>query len=253
MAILSRPTEGDLLISAQSTPGALQCTSSYLRHSDLVEVRTTDPLTSLLKCDTVLIIVDPIRLTTPIQFLPSLSNAVVIVNGQSSQTTAAICVQAKLALEALRSLATAMEDPRSRTAALDKYQQQYLASNISAIVASEHGQNPTVSLTLDYIHATLDSDRTTTRSVARTISDLRRTATQAASRAKHLSVVAKGISGGVVEGSVTHEIDLDRRTLQGHFRSLPWLRLLTGRGDDVAAEIGSFNIARGLEQRVSFG
>ncbi|KAK4689708.1 hypothetical protein P7C73_g389, partial [Tremellales sp. Uapishka_1] len=182
-------------------------------------------------------------------------------------------VRAEKALRALDALAIGLdhEGPSlssSKTHAFDVFQSQFLRSNIgpfqSALLDSIPKEAQQLSTakhvaesTLDYMDKTISIDRTTTRSVSETISLLRRSAMQATSKAKNLSVVSRGIEGGVVEGDIQHDLHLSRTELEDALRGrLNWLGLIgRGRVDDVGLEVGDYlekQFARGVEQQLIF-
>ena len=156
---------------------------------------------------------------------------------------------------------------RARTVAFDVFQRQFLDSNVGPLRASllstlqEHPASQlvtaltTADLALSYIASTISTDRTATRTAARTVDDLRHAAEQGGSRAQNSSVVNRGISGGTVEGDVQYEMDQARRDLEEGFRNgWAWLSLLCKLGvDDVGSEVSLYldrRFGRELERRV---
>lgn len=93
-----------------------------------------------------------------------------------------------------------------------------------------------------YTESVLASDRNVLLSASDVVADLRAEATSGAGKARRLSVVTKGVSSGVVEGSIDSSVAQAKADIQQLFDGrLSWLGLVARlRVDDVGADIGSY-------------
>lgn len=181
-------------------------------------------------------------------------------------------VRAEKALRALDALAVGLEADgvisRSRTEAFDTFQRQFQRSHVgplqaSLISAARSIATPqlstaisTADLALAYIASTISADRTATRTAARTVTDLRHAAEQGGVKARHASIVNRGIAGGTVDGDVQYEMNQARRDLEDGFRRRwAWVSLIGRlRVDDVGSEVSAYlhrQLGRNLERQVS--
>lgn len=138
----------------------------------------------------------------------------------------------------------------ARSAAVEAFQRQYDQSHIGSLqsclskVASQifDPQTATASatarLSLLHLQEIIQNDRRVNLAARDTIRALRAVASQAKSDAKHLSVVNRGIDGGMVEGGVDHSIAQTQHGLEHLFRTRwSWLNLiLKARADEVGVE-----------------
>lgn len=178
-------------------------------------------------------------------------------------------VQADRALRALDALAMALNaaEGESKGLAFDVFQHDFLASNIGPLQASLMHLAPpdaqlataasTTRLALAYTNGIVASDRSVLRQASDVIGDLRREAVDGSGRARRLSVVARGSSSGVVDGSVDDSVRGNKHDLEQLFKGrLSWLGILARlRVDDVSGDIGGYiarNFARGIEQQLVF-
>lgn len=181
-------------------------------------------------------------------------------------------VRANKALRALAALAVGLEADgvisSARTEAFDTFQRQFLRSSIgplqNALLSTVRAQGPsqlrtaasTAERALEYIAHTISADRLATRTASRTVAYLRRAADQGGVKARHSSVVNRGIAGGTVEGDVQYEMNQARRDLEDGFRGRwGWLSLIGRlRVDDVGSEVSLYldkRFGRNLERQVS--
>jgi hypothetical protein len=178
-------------------------------------------------------------------------------------------VNAQHALHALDALAAGLEHTSSnQTRAFDTFQTEFLSSQIGPLqftLLNHTATNPLpqlvtaqsiANLALSYISETIDVDRESTKQAVSTVSDLRHQAGRAAQRARHLSVVNRGIESGVVEGGVEQEMEETRRELDNGFKGRwSWLNLVGKlRVDDVGGEVAVYferTFGRDLERQVS--
>ncbi|KAK8861291.1 hypothetical protein IAR55_002110 [Kwoniella newhampshirensis] len=167
--------------------------------------------------------------------------------------------QANQALSALDALAIGLGDhsassSSSRAEAFEVFQRRFLESHIGPLQTTLyqslaplsqpqlHTAKQTATLAIAHISNIISADRDSTRAASRTVSELRRSAMQAASKAKHTSVVSRGIEGAVVEGGVKYEMDKIKAEIERSFDGrLSWLGLVGRlRVDDVALELGGY-------------
>lgn len=189
----------------------------------------------------------------------------------SSSNPSISFLRANKALRAWDALAIGLEAggtiSRARTEAFDTFQRQFLRSGVGALQASllslaRAQTSPqlgtasrTAELALAYIGSTICADRTATSTAAQTVADLRHAADKGGNRAKHSSVVHRGISGGTVDGDVQHEMNRARRDLEKSFAGRwGWLSLIGRlRVDDVGSEVSDYlarQFGRNLERQV---
>jgi hypothetical protein len=177
-------------------------------------------------------------------------------------------VQAEKALHALDALAAGLEHTASsQSRAFDTFQNEFLSSQVGKLqsqLLSHTSANPqpqlntsrnTLRLALEYVSDTITSDHQATRHATHTVSELRHQAAQASRKARHLSVVNRGIESGIVEGGVDQEMEETKRDLDAGFRGRwSWLSLVGKlRVDDVGGEVGGYierSFGRDLEKQV---
>jgi hypothetical protein len=177
-------------------------------------------------------------------------------------------VRADNALHALDALASGLEHTTSnQTLAFDIFQTDFLSSHIGplqSLLLATTSQNPSPQLStarrivisaLSYISETINGDRQATRQATHIVSELRQHALQASRKARHGSVVNRGIDSGIVEGGVEQEMEETKRELTIGFKGRwSWLSLLGKlRVDDVAEEVGAYiqrSFGRHLERQV---
>ncbi|WVR04094.1 hypothetical protein IAU60_001093 [Kwoniella sp. DSM 27419] len=322
-ALLNRHNDADIGVFQISQgietvrePEALTLSSAWLQTTgyDVVEVNSGDPqetLSTLLRTDALVFVVDPIRLLdTPLisALLPAVlsrGGAHIVINGELPPNNSEISlitrlrdqlrkvevepvdgrpfdpasvnvsfVRAEAALLALDALAMGLNshgpsNSAAKTRAFDVFQKEFLASHmgplqaslVRALKANTHPQlttaRQTAALALAHVEEIITADRDIVRTASHTVTELRRTALQGASKAKHLSVASRGIEGGLVEGGVQHEMEKVRIGLEQRLEGrLNWLGLVgRARVDDVAAELGTFLTSRfgvDLERQVIF-
>lgn len=176
-------------------------------------------------------------------------------------------VRAEQALHALDALASALSsEGEGKGHAFDEFQRDFLASNIgpvqkSLMVLPSDPQLDTAAATarlaLAFTTAVIASDRSVLRQSRSVVSKLRRDASEGASKARRLSVVSRGSSSGLVEGSVESSVRGAKHDLQQLFKGrLSWLGILTRlRVDDVNGDVGGYlarNFARDIEQQLIY-
>ncbi|WWD16806.1 hypothetical protein CI109_101238 [Kwoniella shandongensis] len=168
-------------------------------------------------------------------------------------------VQAEKALTALDALATGLQDHSASTSAskahtFEVFQRKFLHSNIGPLQTTLHQSLSSLAqpqlhtaqqlatLAISHISNVISADRDSTRAASHTVSELRRSAMQAASKAKHTSVSSRGIDGAMVEGGVQYEMDKLKGDIERSFDGrLSWLGLVGRlRVDDVALEMGGY-------------
>lgn len=190
----------------------------------------------------------------------------------SGPASSILFVRASRALRALDALATGLNVEgalsHARAEAFDTFQRDFLRSGIGPLQSSllsitSQNSHPQLSTALDTAHLALDyatsavsADRTATQAASRMVDELRHSASGAALKARHASVVNRGIEGGVVEGDVQYEMDRARIALEEGFNGRwNWLALIARlRVDDVGMEIGAYldrRFGKILEQQVS--
>jgi hypothetical protein len=173
-------------------------------------------------------------------------------------------------LEAFTALSDGLQridaSPSTRSKAFEIFQHAYLKSNVGRLqstLATSTGNfrlvtaASTLSMALDYIKATLDTDRQALAHGWQAVKDLRRSSRQAATHAKNTSVINRAIEGGRIEGGVDDELARARHDIQLSFDGkLSWLGLVGRlRVDDVGSEMGAYVAQRfgvELERQVSF-
>ncbi|KIR58036.1 hypothetical protein I314_06001 [Cryptococcus bacillisporus CA1873] len=297
-------------------PESLSLPSSWLQATgyDVVEVNIgnleSDPIIStLLSTDALVIVLDPIRLTSTPQLSPILpyllarSPVHFVVNGhlpsgfskssveqtlreQLKQVTIeplddvhydpsilkVSFVQAEKALTALEALSSGLSkaaSPGTKAEAFEVFQREFIQSHVGLLQSILHqtlsnNASPQLStarqvtaLALMYISNVILSDRDVARAATHTVSTLRRTAQEGATKAKHMSVATRGVDGALVEGEVKYEMEKIKSQIESSFQGrLSWLGLLGRlRVDDVALELGGFvgsRFAVDLERQVVF-
>lgn len=181
-------------------------------------------------------------------------------------------VNADAALNAHEALALALRDGphpevAGRQTPFNIFQEGMMLSNINTLQKELSATVPVdpqletaariASEALAYTREVLASDRHVLQHAQDTVAELRREARTGAARAKRLSVVARGIESGVVEGSVDQSVASTKQGLKQLFDGrLSWLGLLARlRVDDVGAEVGSYvsrHFGRDIEQQLTF-
>lgn len=176
-------------------------------------------------------------------------------------------VRAELALNALDALAFALASHSDdKSYAFDIFQRDFLASNIgplqkSLMVLPTDPQLATAAATarlaLAFTTSVIASDRSVLRHASSVVSKLRRDAADGAGKARRLSVVSRGSSSGLVEGSVESSVKGAKNDLDQLFHGrLSWLGILTRlRVDDVSGDVGGYlarNFARDVEQQLVY-
>lgn len=181
-------------------------------------------------------------------------------------------VNADAALNAHEALAVALDDSPhpeipGRQTPFNIFQEGMMLSNINTLQKELNASVPAdpqlktaariASEALQYTGGVLASDRHVLHHAQDTVAELRREAQQGVSRAKRLSVVARGIESGVVEGSVDQSVASTKQGLKQLFDGrLSWLGLLLRlRVDDVGAEVGSYvsrHFGRDIEQQLTY-
>lgn len=165
-------------------------------------------------------------------------------------------VHADKALHAINFMALgATQDPSSSTdhaRAVALYQTTFAESNLGPFLTSLVAQCRAApmpqlssayrlaSLALDHARSVIMADRRTTDSAGRTVAELRRSARQSISRARHMSVITKSIEGGIIAEGVETEMTALKLEMQERFKDRwSWLALvLRLRVDDVGVEVG---------------
>ncbi|GMK54558.1 hypothetical protein CspeluHIS016_0111440 [Cutaneotrichosporon spelunceum] len=178
-------------------------------------------------------------------------------------------VQADKALRALDALASALggSEGENKSLAFETFQHDFIASKIGPLqsqlmhLAPADAQMATAAstarLALAYTTGVVATDRDVVRKASDVVSDLRREASDGSGRARGMSVVSKGSSSGVVDGSVDASIRTNKHDLEQLFNGrLSWLGILMRlRVDEVNGDIGGYiarNFARDIEQQLIF-
>lgn len=181
-------------------------------------------------------------------------------------------VNADAALNAHEALALALEDSPhpeipGRQTPFNIFQEGMMLSNINTLQKELSATVPVdpqletaariASEALAYTGEVLASDRHVLQHAQDTVAELRREVRNGAARAKRLSVVARGIDSGVVEGSVDQSVATTKQGLKQLFDGrLSWLGLIARlRVDDVGAEVGSYisrHFGRDIEQQLTY-
>lgn len=266
-----------------------------------VDAPFSEASSSLVAADTVLVVLDPIRLASApaVAYLLPLvlakGNVHFVVNGTlpphvteeqlrarlENQIKSVVApglhgkaecsvsfVKAETALKALFALDVALAGQAgNKGSAFDVFQRDFLASNLGPLQSQLITSLPaeyqlktaacTAHLALAYTEGVIAGDRSVLSQAANVVTELRSEAHNAGSRAERVSVVARGIEGGVVEGSVEQSLDSSKRDLEHMFSSrFSWLGLVARlRVDDVAAELGAYlsrSFARDVERQLIF-
>lgn len=183
--------------------------------------------------------------------------------------TSVAFVQADSAILALETLNTGMHSDSlsARTKAIETFQQHYEQSrmgllrslivrsldtkaNIQLQTASNIGR-----LALAHVQTLTEYDRLVNQEALQSIDTLRTLANRGAANATHMSVVSKGIEGGIVEGGVQHSLATTRKGIEQLFAGRwSWLNLIgKARADEVGTELKAFihnQFGRDLEHSV---
>lgn len=266
--------------------------SAWLQTSgcEILEILDQDAdnvITSALGADTVVFVVDPLRLTSTVlgedlrSLLDSARPVIIVVNGAIPESLSPSAVRERLsndqvvftdsalALGALDALSEGLRrtdaSPSARSRAFETFQHAYLESNIGLLqtalaesVKQDYQSRTAISsLTLakDFLSSTLANDRRSLDSARGAVTELRRTARHASTHAKNISVINRAIEGGRIQGGVDDEVAQARQDIQTLFDGkYSWLGLVGRlRLDDVGADLASY-IARqfgnGLEKQV---
>lgn len=284
----------------------MTCAAGWLQASkcDVWEVDASAPkeeiLSTLLASDALCIVLDPIRLAdAPViqQILPvALPKGKIqfVVNGplppHVSETSLRDTlhkqikevvspglhgppaydvdfVRAETALGALEALSKALAGTAPKGSAFEKFQHDFLASNMSTMAGDLVSIIPadaqivtaanTAHLALAYVEGVITADRKVLAKTRNVVDLLKRETTDGAGKARRLSLVARGIAGGVVEGSVDQSLDSSARDIRHLFKSrFSWLSLVARlKVDDVGAELGAYisrSWARDMESQLMF-
>jgi hypothetical protein len=177
-------------------------------------------------------------------------------------------VRADSALSALDALASALDGAAAnKGAAIAAFQRDFVASNASplsgalaAALPADHQAataGATAHLALAYVEGVVAADRAVLSQARTVVNGLERAASEGAGKAHRLSLVARGVEGGVVEGSVEQSVAASKADIQHLFSSrFSWLGLLARlRVDDVGAELGAYlsrSFARDMETQLVF-
>lgn len=165
--------------------------------------------------------------------------------------------QALYALHALSAGLAVAHSPtsRERLDAFDVFQRQFLDSNVGLLREGLVGSaamesNPafaTAELAMSHIGETITADRVLITNASGIVHQLRDAAKRAATKAKHLSVAARGIEGGLVEEGVEYDMLQMKRALEDNFIGRwNWLSLIgNARIDDIGTELDA-QVAQGF-------
>ena len=278
--------------------------SPYLHASkfDIQEIASGLPeqevISHLLAADISVLVTDPYRLLEPIKtVIPTIAargQCAIVVNGQLPPSTTQqdlrsaleaqfqtiapstavpeiAFVSADLALiaqEALWQGLVPLTAPASRAAAVELFQTDFLASNMTALQQSllshtatmDRPQSSTAEgvarVAIAHAHSVLTKDRAGMQSAVEVLHRLQRVTSKAASSTKHASVANRGIEGGVVEGGVRASLHATKHGMEKLFISRwSWLSLVgRARADEIGVELTNYldsRFGRDLERDVS--
>ena len=248
-------------------------------------------VSAMLGTDISVFVIDPYRLIPAelldaIRLLATRGNAIIVVDGPvpsstsestirhdveqqiQSKSTPVFFTQSTTALSALNALPRAWNTSPSDTGSIESFQRGFVASRIGELQAhlgSLAAANPSPQLgsaqnvaRLAYNHMTevTASERVANRSADALIRELRSSSRRAAVDAKHLSVVSRGIEGGLVAGGVQHSLAETSRGISALFQDRwSWLDLMRkARADEVGGEMRVYlerHFGKDLERNVS--
>lgn len=245
----------------------------------------------MLGTDISVFVIDPYRLIPAelldaIRLLATRGNAIIVVDGPvpsstseetirqdvekqiQSTSTPVLFTQSTTALSALNALPRAWNTSPSDTDSIESFQRGFVTSRIGELQAhlgSLAAANPSPQpgsaqnvARLAYNHMTevMASERVANRSADALIRELRSSARRAAVDAKHLSVVSRGIEGGLVAGGVQHSLAETSRGISALFQDRwSWLDLMRkARADEIGGEMRVYlerHFGKDLERNVS--
>lgn len=180
------------------------------------------------------------------------------------------------AIEALgQGIAIETEVVEDRSEAIGRFQHDFTASNFGPLqeqlsfylgrVAPPNDRSvptefqvqtakTTLNVTLAYISNIVLSSSRAARAVQSSASALRQEVQQRSEHARQNSVVSRGISSGIVEGSVEEELGASEREVRALMgERLSWKKVVLGAVDDVGEEVAAEVqkcFGRDLEERV---
>lgn len=182
-----------------------------------------------------------------------------------------IFTRADVALEALDSLQRALHQPviAGRHKSVEDFQIGFQTSRIGVLqnrmtalsqAVRAAGLGEKASQVGDAALASIDRDLSTGKEASIAaggmVGHLVQIASRTASEARRLSVINRGIEGGLVEGGVKHTVSTAKRSIEQMLRERwSWLNLvLRARADVVGSELSSYlerNFGRDMEIEVS--
>jgi len=185
-----------------------------------------------------------------------LERQLVALSGSAASAVEIIFVDARQAISAFAHLplgwTTAVEE-NAHISSIDAFQQNYLQSNFGKLqshltllcAGSAQPQVETArdigELALTHMSRIIEAEKRINRTIRQSIERLMTVSDKAAQKAKHLSVVSRGIEGGTVEGGVKHSLGETKSHMEQLFRQRwSWLSLiLRARADEVGTELKS--------------
>lgn len=165
-----------------------------------------------------------------------------------------VFTQASQGLDALDSLDRALHQGgiADRVDPVERFQEGFQASNVGGLqkailsvgMVLENGgpestSNRTAEAALAHVEKVISDDRHANQAAQQVVEQLVQLASRTASDAKHLSVISRGIEGGLVEGGVKHALS----TARGEIDALlvdrwSWINLVfKARADVVGSEL----------------
>jgi len=248
-------------------------------------------VSAMLATDISVFVIDPYRLIPAelldaIRLLATRGKAIVVVDGPMPSATSEEAIrqeidkqiqitstpvfftQSRTALSALDALPRAWHASLGDAGSVETYQRGFVASRVGELQAYLGRQAAAVpapqfdsargvaKLALSHMTDVMASERVANRSAEALINELRSSSKRAAVDAKHLSVVNRGIDGGLVAGGVQHSLTETSRGIAMLFRDRwSWLDLMRkARADEVGGEMRVHlerHFGKDLERNVS--
>ena len=217
-------------------------------------------MTSLIRADLPVIVIDPYRLALPDLPNSVIDRALIVINGPLPPSTTVAQLKSQFgtrhvifthASSAIAALDTMALSSPSDVQAVETFQTLYTMSGIGAarthIASAIHAVEATSTSTstlqaaISEALAAITAKAQEADQILRTARALRKEADEGVIKAEHSSTVGRHLEGGLVEGSVDASAEQTRRAIEALFEGrLNWLGLVFRlRVDDVQSELGA--------------
>lgn len=192
--------------------------------------------------------------TTESQIRRQIETQILAFNGATASTVDICFVNARQAISAFSHLPrswTIDVAERAHANSIEAFQQGYLQSQIGGLQSrlsnlSAQSLYPQVDsatslaqLALAHMSKVIKAETRLNLAIRRSLEQISNESEQVAVKAKHLSVISRGIEGGMVEGGIKHSLQETKIRIEELFRDRwSWLNLIMkARADEVGSEL----------------